>query len=141
MHNSSHQHVKPLASQQKKLRLGKVRGANYPELHSKVGLAPASKYLFWSVVPLHQLICSSPNPSTLECYCAPGTVMLNKLKRQSLEQRKVYCRATQAEWVAQPPKPEFPEGFQQSIFKSKEGEWLVVANFLVWNPLFLQLST
>ena len=67
--------------------------------------------------------------------------MLNKLKRQSLEQRKVYCRATQAEWVAQPPKPEFPEGFQQSIFKSKEGEWLVVANFLVWNPLFLQLST
>ena len=46
---------------------------------------------------------------------------LNKLKRRSLEQRKVYCKAMQEDEVAHALKSlELPEGFWQSIFKGQE---------------------
>lgn len=37
---------------------------------------------------------------------------------------------------------ELPEGIQKSPFlrKGRGGPWLVVANFFVWDPLFLLLS-
>ena len=51
--------------------------------------------------------------------CAQHTVRPNKTKCQSLEQRKVYCRAKQGERVACAQNPKLPEGFQQSIFRSQ----------------------
>lgn len=69
MHNSSHQHVKPLASQKRKLRLGEVRELIYPELHCKVGLAPAGKCRLWSGSPLPQFVHLGPNPRTSEYHC------------------------------------------------------------------------
>ena len=62
-HNGRHQQVKPLkkgeteASQKKKPKLRTGRRPNYPELHSRVGLAPAGKCVFWSAVPLPHFIC------------------------------------------------------------------------------------
>ena len=44
-------------------------------------------------------------------------------ERQSLEQRKVYCRAKQGEWVAHAQKtPKLLKGFQQNIFKGQVRE-------------------
>ena len=51
-----------------------------------------------------------------------------KLNRQSLAQRKVYCRDTRGEWVARAFKSWTPRGFQQNIFKGKVREgcgWLL----------------
>ena len=49
--------------------------------------------------------------------CAGCTVRPNKLKHQSLEQRKVYCKTLQGYKVAHALKSlELPEEFQQSIF-------------------------
>ena len=54
--------------------------------------------------------------------CAQSTVRPNKLKRQSLEQRKVYCKAMQGDEVTQSLKSlELPKRFWQSIFKGQEG--------------------
>ena len=50
-----------------------------------------------------------------------------KLKLRNLEQRKVYCKAMQADEVAHALKNlELPEGFRQSIFKSqvRGGGWV-----------------
>ena len=38
--------------------------------------------------------------------CAGHTVRPNKLKRQSLEQRNVYCRAKQGDQAARAQKPQ-----------------------------------
>ena len=49
-----------------------------------------------------------------------NTVRPNKLKCQSLQQRKVYCKAMKGDEVAHALKSlELPEGFQQSIFKGQ----------------------
>ena len=46
----------------------------------------------------------------------------NKLKRRSLEPRKVYCKAMQGDEVAHALKSlEVPEEFRQSIFKGQDG--------------------
>ena len=58
----------------------------------------------------------------------------NKLKCQSLEQRKVYYRFIQEMGGSCPRNPEVTESFQQVPLKAK-GEgwvWLVVADFLSW---------
>ena len=75
--------------------------------------------------------------------CPRRTVRPNTLKCQSLEQRKVYCRAVQGDRWLMPPNPELPKGFQQSIFKGKvrEGCGLLLQISWFWNPLFLQPST
>ena len=49
--------------------------------------------------------------------CAWHTGRTDKPKCQSLEQRKVYCRAMQGDRCL--PSPEPPEGFQQSVFEGK----------------------
>ncbi|XP_060146960.1 5'(3')-deoxyribonucleotidase, mitochondrial isoform X2 [Globicephala melas] len=41
-------------------------------------------------------------------------------KRQSLEQRKVYCRAMQGDGWLMPSNPKLPKSFQQSLFLGKE---------------------
>ena len=47
----------------------------------------------------------------------------NKLKLRSVEQRTIYFRAVQGEWVARAQKnPDLPEEFLQSIFKGKVRE-------------------
>lgn len=49
--------------------------------------------------------------------CARCTVRPNKLKRQSVEQRKVYHKTVKGHEVAQAPKSfELLEGLRQSIF-------------------------
>ena len=50
------------------------------------------------------------------------TVRPNKPKRQSLEQRKVYCRAMTEGVAHAPQNPEIPEGFQQRIFEGQVKE-------------------
>ena len=53
--------------------------------------------------------------------CARCMVRPNKLKRRSLEQRKVYFKAMQGDEVAHALKSlELSEGFRQSIFKDRE---------------------
>ena len=61
----------------------------------------------------------------------------NKLKRLSLEQRKVFCRAEKGEQVARGQKDaDHHEGFWQSIFKGKVGEgYPRVSDQLVHNSL------
>ena len=48
-----------------------------------------------------------------------------KLNRQSLAQRKVYCRDTRGEWVALPLNPELLEGFSKTFLKAKWGKDVV----------------
>ena len=66
-------------------------------------------------------------------------VRADKLKCQSLGQRKVYCKVTQGDEVAHALKsPELPERFWQSIFKgqvkrrSKGSDQLVHGQFSDW---------
>ena len=64
-------------------------------------------------------------------------------KRQSLEQRKVYCRVTQGDgWLVAPKYPELPQPKLQSIFKGKVREvrgWFLQISWCT-NPLFLKLT-
>lgn len=59
---------------------------------------------------------------------AQHTVKPNKPKRRSVEQRTIYCRATQGEWVACGQKgPKLPSGFQGKTSLNKiwgEGCWV-----------------
>lgn len=38
---------------------------------------------------------------------------------QNLEQRKVYCRAEQGEWVTHAQNPQTPYGFREEVFIGK----------------------
>ena len=57
--------------------------------------------------------------------CARHTARPNKLKRWSLEQRKVYCRTVQGEWVNQTDNP-----FQYSCLENSmdRGAWQAVVH-------------
>ena len=57
----------------------------------------------------------------------------NKLKCQSLEQRKGYCRTKQGEGVAHARKnPQLPDGFQGEVFIGKIwGEGCRMCDFLL----------
>ena len=45
-----------------------------------------------------------------------------KLKHQSLEQIKVYCRAKEGEWVTL-ETPTLPNGFQEEVFNRQNSRW------------------
>lgn len=52
--------------------------------------------------------------------CVHDTVKPNKLKRQRLEQGKVYCRARQGEWVAHTQRtPNSSKGFSEGFLKAR----------------------
>ena len=57
------------------------------------------------------ILCMTLNPSL----CAQCTVRPNKLKCQSLDRRKVYCRVMRRDrWLMPPPKtPNSPKGFSK----------------------------
>ena len=60
---------------------------------------------------------------TVKSSYAQHRVRPNKLKRWSLEQRKVYCRAMQGDEAPHALKSlKLPEGFRQSIFKGQVRE-------------------
>ena len=63
-----------------------------------------------------------------ESLCARRTVRPNKLKCWSLEQRKVYCRPEQGEWVT----PKLLKVFQQSIFFKLINFILFIYFWLCW---------
>ena len=64
------------------------------------------------------------------------TVRPNKLNHQSLEQRKIYCKASKETGGSCPQNSELPRGFQQSIFKGQVREGgLRVCDQLVHNSL------
>ena len=68
--------------------------------------------------------------------CAQCTVRPNKLKSQSLEERKFYCRAMHGDgWLVPKKNPELLEGFQQSIFKDnvREGRDYLLHISFFWN--------
>ena len=56
----------------------------------------------------------------------------HKVKHQSLEQRKAYWQGHTSRQVAHaPPNPEFPERFQQSVFKTQ----VRARGYMVWDKL------
>ena len=66
---------------------------------SLVGLIVWQAYKFVLTYPMHSV-------------CARHTVRPNKLKQQSLEQKKIYCNTEQGEFVAHTlQNPELPERF------------------------------
>ena len=70
--------------------------------------------------------CNTVNTNS----CAGRTVRANKLKRRSLEQRKVYRKPVQGDEVAHALKSlELLEGFRQSILKGQEWGW--VAGYVI----------
>ena len=83
---------------------------------------------------LREHSCPSPQLSSCcsfsDCYQTPVQVpdaqwdQTSKQKiYQNWEQGKVYCRGIQGiGWLMLSPKPELPEGFQHSIFKSQVRE-------------------
>ena len=58
--------------------------------------------------------------SRAQCMVRP-----NKLKHQSLELRKVYCRVMQGDGWIVPLNPKFLKEFQQSTFKGKVREGMI----------------
>ena len=86
---------------------------------------------FWQAHSSVLTILGSARPGTADrlanvsaSSCARHTVRSNKPKHQSMEQRKVYCRAMQGDrWLMPPKKPKLLEGFWQIIFKSQVREW------------------
>ena len=62
--------------------------------------------------------------------CAGRTVRANKLKHQSLEHRKIYCRDKQGEWVACAQKTQTAQWFSGRSFYRQNLGW-VLCDFLL----------